>query len=433
MENQSMSPQPPSQQPSYYPRDERVTPNVWRMIAIVLFIALIGIGGVYLFNTQSQKPVVTSSQQILPQKTVETKELTGNDTTTLQPQTLQNSPTKNKIFYTKYYPQVRDSITNNIFAYDYETKEIAQLTNYTESSFYIRNIRVIDENSVGFLRCSSSGDYADCGIYVIDITSKKINIKKKLERQTRVSALGFASSDTFAYEEDTGDESGVILKQILVDKGIVKILEQIGPIGPTGRGGHSADDVSVQFSPNKQYILEIDTAGRSIFDDTVYVYNLSTGLKQIVPDATHPQWLNNTTIVYRKYPEQAVYLYDIESQTHKMINEINQDAYYLSVLPGGNKMLFTDDKASQIWLYDFTTKENKKILENARHGFWLTPTKIVYNETRPCNSSTGECGMLSYVSLSTSIFDIEKGLRTDSIPEKTENIQNLVSYYAYQF
>lgn len=42
--------------------------NFWKVATIVLFIVLIGIGGIYLFNTQSQKPVVTSSQQLLPKE-----------------------------------------------------------------------------------------------------------------------------------------------------------------------------------------------------------------------------------------------------------------------------------------------------------------------------------------------------------------------------
>lgn len=62
MENQTLPPQAPQQAYSY-PSEAKTEFNVWRIIAIVLFIVLIGIGGIYLFNNQSQKLIIDYSQQ----------------------------------------------------------------------------------------------------------------------------------------------------------------------------------------------------------------------------------------------------------------------------------------------------------------------------------------------------------------------------------
>ncbi|HLD26875.1 MAG TPA: hypothetical protein VJB63_02890 [Patescibacteria group bacterium] len=435
MENNAMPPSSP-QQP-YIPLHPQST-NHWKTFAIVLLIVFIGGIALLIFKSQLQSPQV---QNITQQKPAANEILltTGYVSQQTEQNQLPKPPspksglTINKVFYTKYYPEEHDAIANNLFVYDDEIKTISQLTNYTEPLFYISNIRVVDENSVGFLRCSS-GDYADCGIYVIDITSKKITEKKKLERQMLVNTLEFASLDNFAYFGNMRDKSKAVLKLILFDQGILKTLEQIDVSNATGRGGIIADAHQIQFSQDKQHLLQIDTSARSTGteDFNIYIYNLSNGDKQIIENATHPQWVNNTTIVYRKYVGGGVYLYDIVAKTYKKIDAITQDAYYLSMLQGTDELLFTDYEAKQLWLYNFTTKENKKILDGALDGFWLTPTKIVYNEVRLCTQAE-QCGMLDYKVLSVSIFDIEKMMKIGSIPDRSSDenfLYNMTSYYS---
>lgn len=436
MKNNSIPQQP------YYPPLHNQSPNHWKTFAIILLIVFIVGIALWLFKSQMQSVSVQNTYQQKPPIKVlrPTSSVISTQTEQNQfyrPPLPKTGPTMNKVFYTKYYPEDRNSITNNLFAYDYETKEITQLTHYTEPQFYISNIRVIDENFVGFLRCSSSGDYADCGIYVIDIDSKKITEKKKLERQMFIDTLEFSSLDSFAYFGNMRDESKSILKLILINQDIMKTLEQVDVSNvATGRGGFLADDTNIQFTPNRQHLLQIDTNARSTEDFNIYIYNLTTGTKQIIENATHPQWVNDTTIIYRKYPDGGIYLYDIAEKKYKKIDEISQNAYYLSMLQGTNKLLFTDHEAKQLWLYNLTTKENKKILDGALQGFWLTtPTKIVYNEVRPCTQAE-ECGMLDYKVLSVSIFDIEKMTKIGSIPDRSSDenyLYNMSSYYSSQY
>ncbi len=104
--------------------------------------------------------------------------------------------------------------------------------------------------------------------------------------------------------------------------------------------------------------------------------------------------------------------------------------------PEINKILFTDNDAKQLWLYDIMTKENKKILDNAYRGFWLSPTKIVYDEIRVCTTED-QCGMKDYKNLSESLFDVEKMTKIGSIPDNSstsdENyLTNMASYYSSQ-
>lgn len=433
MENNSLPPSSP-QQP-YHPLSHDQSSNHWKAFAILLLtLFIVGITlsifkyqiqPIQVQNIYQQKPPINNARP-----TAYNSEKAEQNQTS-QPLLSKTGATINKVFYTKGYPK------DNLFVYDDQTKTISQLTHYTDPQFYMSNIQVIDENSVGFLRCSTSGKYADCGIYAIDMTSKKITEKKQFERQMFVNTLAFASPDNFAYFGNMRNESKDILQLILIDQGIMKTLEQIDVSNiATGRGGFIADDKQIQFSQDKRYLLQIDTAARSTEDFNIYLYNLSNSEKQIIENATHPQWANNTTIVYRKYQSGGIYLYDIVNKTYKKIDGISQNAYYLSALPEINKILFTDNDAKQLWLYDIMTKENKKILDNAYRGFWLSPTKIVYDEIRVCTTED-QCGMKDYKNLSESLFDVEKMTKIGSIPDNSstsdENyLTNMASYYSSQ-
>ena len=130
----------------------------------------------------------------------------------------------------------------------------------------------------------------------------------------------------------------------------------------------------------------------------------------MISGATQPEWLDDKTIVYRKYEKKGdgLYLYNITTKTQRKIEGIDEASYSPSVLTGSNKILYTVYPDKQIWLYDFTTKKNSKVLDKAIFGSWVTPTKIIYEEIELCNGKVDCGGMMGeYETKSISVFDLE--------------------------
>jgi len=323
-----------------------------------------------------------------------------------------------KVFYTK---------DNNIFSYDISTEETLKCTDYTKNKDYypaydetgeqipdieISDIKVIDENTVGFSKSESvKGDFG-FGIYTLDLKTKEITSKKKLEGDMMILALDFASPDKFSYVIDSSKE----WQQLLFDNGDLQILQELTP-QIYGRGGIIEDCTEIKFSPDGKYVLQIETSSpRSVEDFNVYVFNLSDSSEQVITGATQPEWLDNSTIVYRKYEKDGdgLYLYSLKTNINEKIDGINKSSYKPEVLTGTSKVLYTVYPGKQIWLYDVNTGENIKILDNALYGYWVNHEKIIYYELDP-DSEMDEMG--GYDFKSVSLFDLETKSKISSIPE----------------
>ncbi|MFH1561260.1 MAG: hypothetical protein ABID04_01625, partial [Patescibacteria group bacterium] len=72
---------------------------------------------------------------------------------------------------------------------------------------------------------------------------------------------------------------------------------------------------------------------------------------------------------------------------------------------------------NQVWLYDLVTEENTLVAENALFPFWVTPTRIVYNEIELCNGREGCGGMVDYESKDVVVYDLVSGTQAGNIPE----------------
>lgn len=338
----------------------------------------------------------------------------------------------NKIFYSK---------DNNIFSYDTKTKETVKWTNYAKDKSYspaydetgkqipnidVIDIRVIDENRIGFGKCGIvTGDFG-CGLYTLDLKTKEVNEKKKLDSNMLILALDFATPNKFAYLI-TADKKWQVF---LFDNGTLKTLEDI-TAEMYGRGGFIEDSEKIRFSKDGKYVLQISTSSpRSAEDFNIYVYDLTNGSKQVISGATQPQWLDSNIIVYRKYEKNGdgLYLYNVNTKTQEKINEVDNASYNPEVLTGANKVIYTVYPDKQIWLYDLNTKKNNKILDNSINGFWVTPTKIAYEEIELCSGEEDCEGMLDYKVKSVALFDLETSSKIDSIVDM-KSAHSVVSQY----
>jgi len=329
----------------------------------------------------------------------------------------------NKIFYSK---------DNNIFSYDTKTKETIKWTEYAKNKSYspaydetgkqipnieIRDIRVLDENNLGFGKCGIiTGDFG-CGLYTLDLRTKEINERKRLDSSMLILALDFASPNKFAYLVTAGQKWQVFL----LDNGILKTLEDI-TIETYGRGGFIEDSEKIRFSKDGKYVLQISTSSpRSPSDFNVYIYDLTNGSKQVISGATQPEWLDDKTIIYRKYEKSGdgLYLYNVNTRNQEKINGIDNASYNPTVLTGVKKVIYTVYPNKQVWLYDLNTKKNSKVVDNALNGFWVTPVTIVYEKIELCNGKEGCGGMVDvdYEVKSVDVYNLESGTKIDSISD----------------
>jgi len=334
--------------------------------------------------------------------------------------------TVNKVFYAK---------DNNIFTYDAESKQASKLTNYPKNESYspaydesgkqkpsisIKNIRVIDENNIGFGKCGIiTGDFG-CGMHVLNLETSQVIEKKKLDSNMLLLASDWHTPDIFSYLV-TADEKWQVY---LNTKSGLRILEDI-TIETYGRGGFVEDSEKIRFSPDGKYVLQISTSSpRSPSDFNVYVYNVGSDVKNVLSNATQPEWVDNNKIVYRKYEKEGdgLYVYDVINQTQNKLQEIANNSYRPEVLLGGKKILYENNADKQVWLYDLSTHKNTIVVENALSPFWLTSTKIVYNEIELCNGREGCGGMVDYEVKNVAVYDLATG-------SKIENISGLQSNY----
>ncbi len=315
-----------------------------------------------------------------------------------------------KVFYSE---------DENIFSYDTETQEVEKWTNYPQddlpASTGVSDIKVIDENTLGFGRCSGASGYRDCGLYLLDLKTGEVTQKLELDETYHLSRSCWFSKDKLAYLVTTDDK----WRLYLTDGSSTRLLVDLENT-PYGRGGFVEDSSKLEFSPDGSRLFHISTGSpRAIVDLTTHIYNASTGEElAVIENSTQPDWLDDQRIVFRRYDadassENGLYVYIVGSGRETKFSGVTETAYRPEVLPGTDQVLYEDNPEKQLWLYDVSSKESTLVVENALSGFWLSPTQVVYSNVTSCG---GECGMVDYEVESIDIYDLSLGQKAGSIP-----------------
>ena len=232
-------------------------------------------------------------------------------------------------------------------------------------------------------------------------------------------SLDFATPDKFAYLVSVNPSDPDLQKWqlILSDNDTLKTLEDI-KYEVFGRGGFIEDSQKMRFSQDGKHLLQISTSSpRDSLDFNVYVYDLNKGTRAVISGATHPDWVDKTTIIYRKYENSkgdGLYLYDVVAKTQEKINDVVNSAVTPIVLKNKKKVLYTVFTDLQIWVYDMDTKKKTKLLDDALGGVWASESQIVYNETAECTDQDFFCEE-GYKIESTNIYDLETGSKPDEL------------------
>lgn len=356
-------------------------------ILVVLCILLIGGMTLYTFITKQRRTeqkkedvVVNLDDKIEEERNKEEEKI-------------DQGIVENKNFYIK---------DNNIFSYDILTKQVDQWTSYSsEDKYELKTLKIIDGYTLGFIR----GYGFDDTLNTINLKTKEITKRKKFATGEEFSGvIGFATATKFAYTYQT-DENKWFLS--LYDDGSVKDLEETTVLVAYGRGGVVEDSYEIIFSPDQKYLLYISTSNPAGGDEdfNIYVYNLEEGKKDIIKNATQPQWLDNDLIVYRKFiyddenhirrKGDGLYVYNTKTGTSEKIRGVADSARTPNVLHGTKKIVYRVNPDFdpdvwlrpdlEIWLLDYESGENRKILDSAAFPTWLNENNIAFTILEECD------------------------------------------------
>lgn len=300
---------------------------------------------------------------------------------------------------------VRD---NNIFSYDLENDQI-KLTNYAKnpdsSPSYdengvqipnrtISNLEYLDKNRLGYGMCSIViGDYG-CGVYIINLITKEIRELERFSKGTLVTTLGISKMEQYAYlSSSTDDPDNITWDVSLGEKGVSrKVLSS--EFSAYGRGPSMSDSTNIRFSNDSKYFFKIATSAPKIqFDATTHVFEVSTLKETIIQNSTHPNWLDDTHIVYthiKSGEEEKLFVYDLLNNTETELKNIA--SVTSSAVFNNKQILFTN--TYQTWIYNLSTETPDMIITSALSPKWLNSKSILYLEFLRCDGEP-DCGGLA--------------------------------------
>lgn len=347
-------------------------------------------------STNSQTTDSNSEDKTATQQT-ETEEVKYADTATSL-----GGMVANKVFY------VGDG---GLYSYDVVSENKVKLLATDDNDQFVR-ISVIDEDTLGYGKCRPVTNNFDCGLYTLNLETKKASLVKQLAPAKHLQNNAFYSVNKFTYivEESLADK--IQWQIIYSNNGEEEFLEDItGEV--YGRGGFVEDYFEMRFSPDGKNLMQIATASvRNYADFNVYIYNLSSGTQQVILNATHAAWLDDDTVVYRKYQKEGLYSYDLLTRSSTQIEGITGDVYYPTILPGTGKMLYSTDPVAGVYVYDFNTKLAKKVTNDAVRPLWATSNVIVYSSVESCGENCGPDQVFNYLSVDSYNLSTNKVLGT---------------------
>jgi hypothetical protein len=321
--------------------------------------------------------------------------------------------TESKIYFTE------DSDT--IYEYDYKTDKKSSVLKLKKKG--LRDISVIDGNTLGYTYCETVENNFGCSISTYDLSTKKVTVLVKLAKDVLVYDSGFYDKDTFGYLSLKGTR----WQLIYVDGANSKTLENIKTDESYGRGGYYEDGATLSFNKSGNYLLHLSTSTpRDIQDFNTYAYNLVTGTKVKIGNSTQSAWLDDGKVVYRKIVNklgEGLYVFDIATQTSTKLEKASKDSYDPSTLRDTDKVLYRERVGKKLWIYDISDNTSTLLQSDAGYGIWVDANTVLWTEIEDCKDENEEddaCFMSETKLKSTQITSVDIG--------KTTKIENLPHY-----
>ncbi|MDD3648171.1 MAG: hypothetical protein PHS44_06785 [Candidatus Dojkabacteria bacterium] len=348
------------------PKKKEGKVNCLVTILVILNVVSFAIAGVFAYL------YFTDSNLMTPNRNSSESSATSQSTTT----TTQQTPAK--MYYTDKY---------NIFESEATGKNPAQLTQYnTEERGELRELELIDDSFLGFVRCLTAQDSVNCVILSLNPQTKEVKTVNEIDDNKFLENISWQDKDRYVYSIVDGTNLSINYFNGSTSQELKTIALPEG-----SRGKFIEDDARLRFSPEKDKFLSIYTTARTGFDFTIDVIDLEGDLIAKIKNATNPVWIDNDHIVYRKYSNNEagyLYNYDLETQLAIRVEKSTSAAYSPKVF--GNKMVFWDATGlGKTNLLDFDKNELTAVSENSAYIIWLSDKEVIFAKTRACQ--TNEC------------------------------------------
>ncbi len=308
-----------------------------------------------------------------------------------------------------------------IYEYDYKTDKETTILDLKKTG--IRDIKIIDGETLGYSYCDSVTNNLNCKIYTYELKTKKNTLLKTLAKDVLVLDIGFYDKDTFGYLATKGSR----WQLIYVDGNESKVLENVKITNGYGRGGYYEDGSALSFNSKGKYLLHLSTSTpRDIEDFNTYAYNLETGTKTKISNSTQSTWLDENKVIYRKIVKklgEGLYAYDLTTDTSSKLDKASKDSYDPSVLRGTDKVLYRERLSRKLWIYDISDNSSTLFKSDADDGIWIDSNNILWSEIEDCISETensDECFMTDIKVTSINVTNLETN--------KTTILKNLDGY-----
>jgi len=284
---------------------------------------------------------------------------------------------KDKIFF------VQDG---NVFIAEKTGKNKEQITSYTDVES-IESLTLIDADTLGFFSCGGEDGTLVCRIKKLNISTKSEETVEQFVPGEVLTYVAWANADSFAYTlKDTA--RNVIRLVYRSDSSEITLFSY--EVNATSRLPFIEDDREIAFSPSGQHLYYIDTIGKSGFDFTVYVFDVTGTKLDEVTEATMPVWLSDDEIIYRRYSNSDpghLYKRNIEQRMSDELMTPNA-AYEPQV--AGKKMVYWEASGSGgTYVYNLGTGRNAQIDKNTAFPIWISDSELIYAKVRECQE--GEC------------------------------------------
>lgn len=381
-------------------------PFIVLLTILLMLLVLFGLGlGVYYFRDSLGLGTIVSGKPLIdqPERTSSSDEAENPLVQDHVPY-IPNSLTRDNLFYIE---------KNNIYNYDVSNFSNTKITDFPDSpDSSVHFISVADTENLGYGKCEIVVNDFGCALYLFDLKAGTSSLLKKIDPAYNLMAAGWANKNTFAYLISSDTKWKLILNK----EGAEKTLADLG-VGAYGRGGFYEDDEKISFSPDNKYVFHISTSSpRDSTDFSVHIYDTVTYAEKVINDATHPAWIDDSKIVYRKYAQSGgdgLWVYDVAANSSAKVAEAGSDTYKPAALADQDKFLFEDQSNFSVYLYDYSKKSNKLILANAAEPMWINDRYFAYSRVTACPE---ECGPMPFSTDYIGIYDLTEGKVVGTIP-----------------
>lgn len=285
-----------------------------------------------------------------------------------------------KFFYEKF-----DNQKDQIFIVDRNGKKAKKIFSVSD---YIGGVEVAANNQLRFF---TNPETNKGYIYYYDLVTRH----KKLVAEIKgyLLQLGWFDENNYAYILETKSPNLKFKWEfyLVTNKKKKKLAQWQGDVH--GRGGDYEDDDSLNFSPDGKKIMHISTSSvRNPFDYNIYIFNRNGRLINKIKNATHPTWISNSMLIYRKYQKGYLYKYNLKTKKSKRIKKIPKNSFNPKYLPENNKIAFwAGVENPKVFIYSLKNKKliNTKIM--AVYPKWLDNGRLLVNKAKKCDPDNFMC------------------------------------------